>query len=178
MALVYHGKLSALFGRHRECISCQRYIITHYKIILVNLISINLQTPKLFWNHGQMQINNIPFNITESKKLECQFGPHYCKEMPQKSTRVRLQGSLKIGCHAHIVIKQCTLYPQYKIYDEELKQFTMRTLREKKMNLLKGELFWSHEDKNNVLHFPTYWIRSQWSPYWKRSSWIFSKMTK
>ena len=30
--------------------------------------------------------------------------------------------------------------PTVQIYDEELKQFTMRTLREKKMNLLKAEL--------------------------------------
>jgi len=56
-----------------------------------------------------------------------------------KSTRLKLQGSRKIRCHAHIVVKKCTVYPEYKITEEEMKQLTLRTLREK-MNALKLEL--------------------------------------
>ena len=52
-----------------------------------------------------MEIDNTPFSITEYRRLECQLGPHYYKENPQKSTRLRLQGSRKMGCHAHILIK-------------------------------------------------------------------------
>ena len=94
-------------------------------------------TAKIFWNQGQMLIANTPFSIIESRRLECQFGPHYYKERPQKSTRLKLQGSRKMGCHAHILIKKCRLYPEYKITDEEMKRLTLRTLRDKKMNALK-----------------------------------------
>ena len=66
-----------------------------------------------------MQTENTPFSIVESRRLECQFGPHYYKERPQKSTRVKLQGSHKIGCHAHMHVKMCSLYVQYKITERE-----------------------------------------------------------
>lgn len=103
-----------------------------------------------------MEINNTPFSITEYRRLECQFGPHYYKEKPQKSTRLRLQGSRKMGCHAHILIKQCNIYPQYKISDEECTKSTLRTLREKKMRLLKAEL----QDNPDAIETKTMWFIS------------------
>ncbi len=66
-----------------------------------------------------MQLDNTPFTIVETRRLECQFGPHYYKEKPQKSTRLKLQGSRKIGCHAHIVVKKCTVYPEYRAVWEQ-----------------------------------------------------------
>ncbi len=42
------------------------------------------------------------------------------KEKPQMSTRLKLQGSRKIGCHAHnIVVKKCTVYPEYRVTEVE-----------------------------------------------------------
>jgi len=43
-----------------------------------------------------------------------------------KSKRLKLQGSCKIGCHAHIVVKKCTVYPECKITEEEMKQLTLQ----------------------------------------------------
>ena len=81
---------------------------------------------------------NTPFSIVENRRLECQFGPRYYKEKPQKSTRVRIQGSRKMGCLAHITIKKCILYPDYLIQPHE--NGKGRTLREKKMAELKANL--------------------------------------
>ncbi len=87
-----------------------------------------------------MQLDNTPFTIVETRRLECQFGQRYYKEKPQKSSRLKLQGSRKIGCHAHIEVKKCTVYPDYRVTEEEMKRLTLRTLREKKMNTLKLQL--------------------------------------
>ena len=87
-----------------------------------------------------MQPDNTPLTIVETRRLECQFRPHYYKEKPQKSTRLKLQGSRKKGCHAHIVVKKCIMYPEYRVTEEELKRLTLHTLRDKKMNALKFEL--------------------------------------
>ena len=37
-----------------------------------------LQTsPKIYWNMGQINQDNTPFSIVETKTLDCQFGPRY-----------------------------------------------------------------------------------------------------
>ena len=81
---------------------------------------------------GQMNHNNTPFSIVETKTLDCQFGPRYYKEMPPKSSRIRVQGSRKIGWQAHIVIKQCVLYTDYKFAHHESK-VSVRTLKKRLM---------------------------------------------
>ena len=40
----------------------------------------------------------------------------------------------------HTYIKKCTVYPEYEVTEEELKQLSLRTLKVKKMNALKLEL--------------------------------------
>ena len=103
-----------------------------------------------------MKADNTPFSIHHTRRLECQFGPHYYKEKTPKGARVRLQGSRKIGCNSHIVVKQCTLYQQYKITDDELQQSSIRTLKEKKMNLLKDKL----DDSSAAVETETMWFVS------------------
>ena len=76
-----------------------------------------------------MNRDDTPFSIVETKTLDCLFGPRYYKEAPPKSSRVKVQGSRKIGCHAHIVIKECVLYPQYRVVHDE-KKFAIRTDRD------------------------------------------------
>lgn len=95
---------------------------------------------KLLWSQGHLQLDNTPFAIVETRRLDCQFGQRYYKEKAQKSTRLKLQGSRKLGCHAHIQVKKCIVYPEYKVTEEELKQLSLRTLKEKKMSALKLEL--------------------------------------
>ena len=86
-----------------------------------------------------MNRDDTPFSIVETKTLDCQFGPRYYKEAPPKSSKVKVQGSRKIGCHAHIVIKECVLYPEYKI-DHDETRFAIRTLKKRLMNELKQQL--------------------------------------
>lgn len=99
-----------------------------------------------------MELNNTPFSISETRVLDCQFGSHYYKEKPQKSSRVLVQGTRKKGCPAHIVIKKCIVYPDYKIDQHE--QLKLRTLREKKMQALKKALF----DKEPVTMQTIYFV--------------------
>ena len=87
--------------------------------------------PKVFWNNGKM-VSNTPFSIVENKRFNCQFGHHYHKEKPQKSSRVRIQGSRKMGCLAHITIKKCTLYTDYSLQPDEGGKSTICTLKEEK----------------------------------------------
>ncbi len=79
-----------------------------------------------------MKRDNTPFCIAETRQLDCQFGHHYYKEKKHKSSRILVQGSRKIGCHAHITIKKCIEYPEYKVEPQH-----KRTIRDKKMSELK-----------------------------------------
>jgi len=83
-----------------------------------------------------MNRDDTPFSIVETKTPDCQFGPRYYKEAPPKSSRLKVQGSRNIGCRAHIVIKECVLYPEYKI-DHDEKKFAVRTLKKRLMKELK-----------------------------------------
>ena len=58
----------------------------------------------------------------------------------KKSSRVRIQGSRKMGCLAHITIKKCTLYLDYSLQPDEGGKSMIRTLKEKKMAALKANL--------------------------------------
>ena len=40
----------------------------------------------------------------------------------------------------HTYIKKCTVYPEYEVTEEELKQLLLCTLKVKKMNALKLDL--------------------------------------
>lgn len=87
-----------------------------------------------------MKLDNTPFCIAETRHLDCQFGQHYYKEKPHKSSCTLVQGSRKKGCHAHILIKKCIAYPEYKV-DSQCNA-TVHTLREKRMSELKAALYY------------------------------------
>lgn len=93
----------------------------------------------------------MPFSISETRVLDCQFGSHYYKAKPQKSSHVLVQGSRKKGCPAHITIKKCIAYPDFKINQHE--QFTLRTLRVKKMQELKKALFDKKPVAKHTIHY-------------------------
>ena len=99
-----------------------------------------------------MKFNNTPFSISETRVLDCQFGNHYYKGKPQKSSRVLVQGTRKKGCPAHITTKKCIIYPDFKVNEHE--QCTLRTSQEKKMQELKKALF----DKQPVTMQTIYFV--------------------
>ena len=125
-----------------------------------------LQTsPKIYWSMGQVNRDtcNTPFSIVEMKTLDCQFGPRYYKEMPSKGSRIEVQGSRTIGCQTDIVIKQCVLYPKYKVAHHE-KKTCIRTLKKRLMQGLKQELHLSANRGSSL-----------WASYRGRSSMVFAK---
>ena len=108
-----------------------------------------------------MELNNTPFCIAETRQLDCQFGPHYYKDKPRQSSRVLIQGSRKKGCHAHITIKKCVAYPEYKV--ELQGKAALHTLRERRMSELKSDLVCSHT--HSLLCISANRRCSHWSPY-------------
>ena len=98
-------------------------------------------------------MDNTPFNIVETKRLECQFGPHYYKEKTSRSHRVKLQGSRKFGCNAHIIIKKCATYPEYQVIPKE--KAALRTIKETMMKKLKQQMA---EDPERVETVTMYYV--------------------
>ena len=49
-----------------------------------------------------MSFDDVPFSVDKVSVLDCQYGVHYWKEKKNKEKHLKLQGSCKIGCHAHI----------------------------------------------------------------------------
>lgn len=75
--------------------------------------------------------------------MDCQYGKHYFKERETKQCKKRrlcLQGSRKIGCHAHIEIKGYTLYPEYALESGTRTERANRKLREEKLKALRDNL--------------------------------------
>ena len=75
--------------------------------------------------------------MSDIRKLDCQFGIQYFKEKGSKDKlkRTVLQGTRKIGCTAHIVVRSITLYTDFQI--PKTCGLTPRKLREKKKELLQ-----------------------------------------
>lgn len=75
--------------------------------------------------------------------MDCQYGQHYFKKKESKHARLRLQGTRKTGCCAHIEITRYTLYPDYQVTKQEkegLSLWKLRLLREDKLRELRKEL--------------------------------------
>ena len=109
------------------------------KVFLYVMLSvIQFLGPKLNNNYyiALILLENTPLSIVETRKLDREFGPHYYNDRPQKSKRVYLQGTRKIGCHAHIVLKMCIFYPQYELQEQQ----RARTQKQRKMKALKYKL--------------------------------------
>ena len=101
-----------------------------------------------------MELNNTPFTIVETKRLECQFGPHYYKEKKQKTNHIKLQGSRKIGCNAHIIIKKCATYPEYQAVP--MGKAALRTVKETMMRKLKQKMAEDpncEKEQRNIMYY-------------------------
>ena len=104
---------------------------------------------RIFWRKKEgskdVSFDNTPFIVSEEKKMDCQYGKHYFKERQPKQCqkkRLCLQGSRKIGCHAHIEIKGYTLYPEYALQSdsEAHTEGATRKLKEENLNRLRDNL--------------------------------------
>ena len=97
---------------------------------------------KIFWEKKGVNFNDIPFTIDKNIVYDCQYGDHYFKPRESKHSRLRLQGTRKISCSAHIQSIKYTLYPEYKIGEEALSngsKWKLRQIREKKLEQLRGD---------------------------------------
>ena len=112
---------------------------------------------KIFWSHTiegeRVSFDGIPFTVAAIHKLHCQFGNHYYKEHPSKSSRIKLQGTRKIGCPAHIHIHKLHLYPTFTASNDVVAGLGSRKLKElraKKLGELREAL-----TKNSKIDFQT-----------------------
>ena len=80
------------------------------------------------WSCSGVSFENTPFVRKETR--ECQFGPHYFKKRERTSSLIYLQGTRKLGCHAHIDICEYRLYPEYAFSATETKCLKSKQLRQ------------------------------------------------
>ena len=79
---------------------------------------------KIFWQQtidGEtVEFDNSPFVFSEIRKLDCQYGSHYYKQKQNSGRHLHLQGTRKIGCKAHIVIRKITVYSDFQLSEDEV----------------------------------------------------------
>ena len=78
--------------------------------------------------------------LEEIRKIDCQFGQQYYKDKKQKSTRVCVQGTRKIGCKAHVVTREYILYPEFNVAEDNLSGWKLRKIREEKLKALRNTI--------------------------------------
>ena len=97
-----------------------------------------MEVPELYWRKTEggkdIHFNNKPFSVHHEVIMDCQYGPQYWKNKETKMKRLQLQGSRKVGCHAHIKIRYYTMYSDYQMCD--MASMTKRQLRNSKENML------------------------------------------
>ena len=92
------------------------------------------------WSHAGVSFENTPFEVGRKESRHCQFGPHYFKKRERTSSRIFLQGTRKLGCHAHIDMHEYKLYPEYAIKEEYKKHSELKRLQQDKLKALREAL--------------------------------------
>ena len=122
--------------------ACGIYVIIH--VLLKQDPTSSKEQNKIFWERKDgTKFDDTPFIIGKHTELDCQYGAKYFKDKESKHARLRLQGTRKIGCCAHIRIVQFTLFLDYQIKTAEkeaLSKWKLRQLREVKLANLRKEL--------------------------------------
>ena len=115
---------------------------------------------RIFWSYKRgsttVEFEITPFIVGDSQHLQCQFGPHYYTPKPKKGKHLCLQSTRKIGCPAHIVIKQYTLFPEYtiqKVDTEGKSKRYIRYLKEQRLQKLQ-----SASESGYVKQTVRYWL--------------------
>ena len=111
---------------------------------------------KFFWERKDgTNFNETPFTVDKQTVFDCQYGSKYFKDKESKHARLRLQGTRKIGCCAHIKVTQFTLFTGYHIPSMEkqgLSSWKLRKLRETKLADLRKELE-NGSPKTKIVYF-------------------------
>ena len=91
--------------------------------------------------------------------MHCQFGNHYFKKKEWNSSSVCIQGTRKIGCQAHVEIREYILYPEYSVNcTKTLSAWKTRTMWESKLEELWTSLKSGKDvkvEKKNFVSLPT-----------------------
>jgi len=96
----------------------------------------------------------MPFSVTESRVMDCQFGPHYYKQKPTAGKKLWLQTTRKIGCQAHVEVKGYTLYPEFSISEvKNLSNWKLRCMQEEQLGKLQKEISAKKEIKTLKKYF-------------------------
>lgn len=69
--------------------------------------------------------------------MDCQHGNQYYKSRKSLNKRVRLQGSRKMGCKAHIVQRQYILYPEFAVSSSYESKRQERLAKEESLKQLR-----------------------------------------
>lgn len=156
----YKRNTISTWGTRRSSYTCDKENTPCEKVIqmiIVCFLTIFMQSkvPRLFWtlNNGHIVcFDNTPFRVVSKKTLECQFGHHYYKEKDQKSLRLHLQGTRKLGCPAHIRIFEYEVFTDYKVSFSDCSPLSKKSQikqRNEQMNALKAAI--SHNEKVNFV---------------------------
>ena len=115
---------------------------------------------RTYWSYKRgsatVEFGNTPFIVGDSQHLQCQFGPQYYKSKPKKEKHLRLQSTRKMGCPAHMVIKQYTLFPDYEIQQDEIEGKSKNYIRCLKEQWLQKLL--SDSESGCVKQVSRYWL--------------------
>ena len=76
----------------------------------------------------------------ERRILDCQHGVQYYKPKKVLGKRNRLQGTRKIGCKAHIILREYILYPDYKVANSYDSKRQERLAKEERLKQLRADL--------------------------------------
>ena len=106
-------------------------IVDYYNALL------NSQRPKYSGNKQlvtdiTIEFDGVPFRPIQIKTYDCQHGKHYYKQRERKTKRLCLQTTKKMGCPAHMTVKEYHLYPDYRITEEENKSLKVHEIRQLK----------------------------------------------
>lgn len=108
--------------------TCCRYICNRLQVCNIHVLhTVSAFTMSLLgksqvmWSYSGVSFENTPFKVVRKDTRECQFGPHYFKKRDRTPSRIYLQGTRKLGRHAHIDISELRLYPEYALSTAEVK---------------------------------------------------------
>lgn len=78
-----------------------------------------------------IEFDGIPFRPIKTQTYDCQHGKQYYKQRERKTKHLCLQSTKKMGCPAHMTVKEYHLYLDYRI-TEENKSLKVHELRQVK----------------------------------------------
>ena len=81
---------------------------------------------KIYWKQTVgdtvIEFDGVPFCLIKTQTYDCQH------QRERTTKRLCIQGTKKMGCPAHIIVKEYHLYPEYKITETEWKALKVHKL--------------------------------------------------